>query len=187
MRLRHRTIATAGRTVLGLVSDMRAGDIGLDPPYQRGDVWSTEQRVALIRSVLLGVPVAAIVLNNRWDNDAWATANGPLPEGEPAWSCIDGKQRLTTCAMWLNDELTVPADWFDMGHGLVAYSHLDATDRRQWKNVLTLPVAEARLGSVEEEAEVYGLINSAGTAHTAADLRRAADGAHATTDRKGNV
>lgn len=176
-KLVHRNIHTAGRTILGLVTDVLNGDIDLDPPYQRGDTWTTEQRQALIRSILMGIPVAAIVLNRRWDNSAWTAASHGDQRVEDTglggWACIDGKQRLTTCVRWMTDELAVPGDWFGLGIREISYGALLPVEQRRWKNVLTLPVAEATLGTVEEEAEVYRLINSAGTAHTAADLAKA--------------
>lgn len=38
----------------------------LSPPYQRGLVWGHKRKVNLIRSLLLGVPIPSIVVNDRF-------------------------------------------------------------------------------------------------------------------------
>jgi hypothetical protein len=140
-------------------------------------VWTTEQRVNLIRSLLLGVPVAALVLNRRGSNTAWKQNEGD--PGDIWYAVIDGKQRLTTMRMWWDGELAIPAEWLEQrmlgDHCLAMVTVRDLSDvgRRFLDNRFIIPVAEANLGSLAEEAEVYGLINSAGTAQTAADLARA--------------
>lgn len=175
----HRNMSATGRSMRDLVRQLDDGGLLLDPPYQRGDVWTIEQRVNLIRSLLLGVPVAALVLNRRGDNRAWKANEGD--PGDVWYACIDGKQRLTTMAMWWSGEFLIPARWLedrmvnDDALDWVYARDLSDTGRRFMDNRCVIPVAEATLGSLAEEAEVYGLINSAGTAHTAADLRRAAE------------
>lgn len=127
----------------------------------------------------MGIPVAALVLNRRGDNRAWTRNEGD--PGDTWYACIDGKQRLTTMAMWWSGDLSIPADWLEQrmlgdGHCLSMACVRDLTDvgRRFMDNRFIIPVAEAQLSSLAEEAEVYGLINSAGSAQTAADLDRAA-------------
>lgn len=173
----HRGINPSARNVLDLLRSELA-TMDFDPPYQRGDVWTTEQRVNLVRSMLLGVPVAAIVLNRRVDNEAWAAAEGD-PDPAHWFAVIDGKQRLTTFRMWFSGGLAVPGAWFDDEYfdgerpEWVTYPELSGRGRTLLARAWTVPVAEVRLGSLAEEAEVYGLLNSGGTAHTGADLERA--------------
>ncbi len=38
----------------------------MDQPYQRGVVWGVKRRRNLIKSLLMGIPVPAIVINNRF-------------------------------------------------------------------------------------------------------------------------
>lgn len=174
----HRNMNATARSMKDLVHHIDDGGLLLDPPYQRGDVWTVEQRVNLVRSLLLGVPVAAIVLNRRGDNRAWQRNEGD--PGQVWYACIDGKQRLTTMAMWWSGGLSIPAGWLeqrmlDDSHclGWVSCRDLSDTGRRFMDSRFIIPVAEAQLSCLHEEAEVYGLINSAGTAQTAADLERA--------------
>jgi hypothetical protein len=56
-------------------------DLNLTPSYQRGDVWTTADRQALIESVLRGIPLPSIILRE-------VGASNPQ-------EVVDGKQRLT--------------------------------------------------------------------------------------------
>lgn len=180
MALVNRNMQPTARNLRDLINFWRDGQINMTPPYQRGDVWTVEQRRALIKSLLLGVPVAALVLNMR-DNHDWRENEGD--PGLASYAVIDGKQRLTTVRMFFDGDLDVPRDWFEPdqicdfglspGANMVTWSHFELHARRYMGQGFIIPVAEARLGSLAEEAEVYGLINSAGTAHTANDLNKA--------------
>lgn len=184
----NRNMQPTARNFRDLIGFWRDGQINMTPPYQRGDVWTVQQRQALIKSLLLGIPVAALVLNLR-DNQAWRDN-----EGDPthSYAVIDGKQRLTTVRMLFDGDLAVPADWFEPDwikpspdgpswtprvrhQGMVTWRDFELHAKRYMGQGFIIPVAEARLGSLAEEAEVYGLINQAGTAHTAAELNRARD------------
>lgn len=174
--LKHRTINSSARSLSELVHDVESGDLDLDAPYQRGHVWTYEQRVNLIKSLLLGVPVAAIVISNRGANTWWKTE---VKVTDPFYACIDGKQRITTALMFMRSKLAVPAWWFDetwltpTPFTTVYYGELTLLGQRFFRNQAILPVAEAKLRDIAEEAEVYDLINSAGTAHSDADLAAA--------------
>lgn len=185
MVLVNRNIQPTACNLRDLVNFWRDDMIDVSPSYQRGDVWTHEQRVALIKSLLLGVPVAALVLNVR-DNHVWHANEGD--PGSAVYVVIDGKQRLTTVRMFFDGDLAVPADWFepdwikrtvrrwtDHDHpgSEVCWGDFELSARRYMGQGFIIPVAEARLGSLAEEAEVYDLINSAGTAHTTAELDRA--------------
>lgn len=189
----------SARSAVDIVHSIEEGTTTLDAPYQRGDVWTEDQRVALIKSTLQGVPIAAIVINDRmgshWTGEPIDYANTPV-----IYAVIDGKQRLTTLRMWLAGELAVPASWFpasvpqspdrdgnpqpdlqiiehveDAADGAyVRYTGLTRIGQRRWDNDAIIPAAEAHLPTVAAEAEVYGLLNSAGTAQSVADLERAA-------------
>lgn len=178
----HRNMAPHSYRADQLVRQIQDGSLWLDPPYQRGDVWTWEQRKGLIKSLLLGVPVAGIVLNRRGDSREWERKSGRFDGEETGnrwYVCIDGKQRLTTLRMWMEDCFSVPSEWFEdkyLGFPefvTTTYGGLTEVGRRMMGHRFLLSVSEAILGSEEEEREVYLLLNSAGTAHTAADLERA--------------
>lgn len=178
MALPDYSLSITAREAYGLLGYETEGLLTLDPPYQRGDVWTTEQRVGLIRSLLMGIPVPALIINERYRLFDRVTEDytGPI------YAVIDGKQRLTTLRLWFAGELAVPACWFTeevAGHAattdaLVTIHDLTPSGRIFTKRKFLLPVAEAKLQTLAEEAQVYGLVNGAGTPQTAQDLERAA-------------
>ena len=91
-----------------------SGGLLLSPPYQRGDVWGMTRRKNLIRSILLGIPIPSIIINDRasagWDD--YTTC-----------AVIDGKQRMTTILMFLENQFSVPGDWFGTD-GEIVFSNL---------------------------------------------------------------
>lgn len=92
--------SSGGQTPVGLL---------LDPPYQRTSVWGPEQRQNLIRSFLMGLPIPAVVLNDRF-----AAGDGAFWSGTRDWrvAVVDGRQRLETLLDWWSGKLAVPAAWF---------------------------------------------------------------------------
>jgi hypothetical protein len=104
---RTNNLALSLREVSRLVTD---GNLDLNPPYQRGDVWTHLQRVNLIKSLLLSIPIAALILNRRGSNNAWKKNEGD--PGDVYYAMIDGKQRTLTALMWFTDRLAVPTEWF---------------------------------------------------------------------------
>lgn len=142
--------------------------INVNPPYQREPVWGAERQRNLIRSLLMGLPIGALIFNER---------------AYPEWRvCIDGKQRLLTVRNWVKDDLVVPAEWFEMVgvHPLydrtvqtaagpyVSWKCLTETGRRVFDNAATASTYTARLraptkkGLIEREEELFDLINYGG-------------------------
>lgn len=177
MALQHRSINGTSRSLGELVRMVSQGALFLNAPYQRGDVWTMQQRVNLIKSLMMGIPIPAIVVNRRGGLETWEKLRA---EGDETWyACIDGKQRVTTFLMWMTGNLLVPADWFPEDQvervnddGMVRFSDLTVAGQR-YQARWPVPMAEGQLDTLEEEAEVYLLINRAGTAHTEADLVKA--------------
>jgi hypothetical protein len=161
-------------------------DIDLNPPYQRGAVWTYEQRIMLIRSWLMGIVIPSIVINERVGTD-WQNAHDghdAYDTGAPYMAVIDGKQRLETAYAWFTDDLLVPASWFPTGdinftHNTddgeyVRFSGLMRSAQLHIGHQFRFPTVLAHVPTVEDEAAIYLLINGAGTAQTEADLARAA-------------
>lgn len=158
----------------------------LNPPYQRGSVWTLDQRIALVKSWIMGVTVPAIILNNR-DTAGWRSNEGVAVYDGPhkVWACVDGKQRIETAIAWFQDGLTVPASWFpsdsiervteDTDDGpYVGYDDLTLPAQRHMGHGSVLPVIECQLPSMREEAGLYLLVNGGGTAQTPEDMANAA-------------
>jgi hypothetical protein len=154
----------------------------VDPPYQRTSVWSTEQRIGLVESWCRGIPIPSLVVNNRATPSYRGAWQGPR-QGNITYAVVDGRQRVETAIAWFTSKLAVPASWFpkdgvetavETEDGpYVRYSGLSKPQQRGVAFSFKLPCAEARLLNIEEEAHLYLLLNSAGTAQTTADLDRA--------------
>lgn len=154
------------------------GDLKYDltPPYQRGSVWTLRQRQALIRSLLMGVPIGALVMNQRGYDPVELEAqfgSGAI------YAVVDGRQRIETLRAFVHSEFAVPADWWEdemikdwPENGMVVYAQLSAQGRRAFEN---LPVQSlvASVPTLEDEAEIFLLINRAGTAQDDESVARA--------------
>jgi hypothetical protein len=175
--LEHRSLNATNREAIGLAKLVEEGDLLLDTPYQRGDVWTLDQRVALVKSWLLGLPIPAMIIADRMAR--W----GSGADLGPAYAMIDGKQRTLTAIAWYSSEFAVPASWFpaDQVHTMedtedgpyVRFTGLTTVGKRRFMRMAQLPVCEARARDEREEAEIYLLVNGAGTAQTDDDLNRA--------------
>jgi hypothetical protein len=170
-----------------LVRRIESGMLDLDPPYQRGDVWDVDQRMALVQSWLRGLPAGVVILADRC-NDRWVKAHGgkgPYDTGEALWGCVDGKQRFTTAFMWRNSEFAIPASWLKPENVVtteetedgpyVRFSGLSEQGVRFTDRYCSLLIAEAKeCATLEEEAELYLLVNGGGTPQTDETMANAA-------------
>lgn len=160
--------------------NFRDEGLDLNPPYQRGSVWTEEQRIKLVRSWLAGVPIPAVTINNRFQANR---AHYLSDSAQFTYAVIDGKQRIETTMAWFDGELNVPASWFEPDH---IDSTVDTEDgpyvnyrglTREGRLVLNLraliPVIEVAVPTIQEEAELYLLLEQSGTHQTEADLENA--------------
>lgn len=145
---------------------------------------SEDQRVGLVKSWLMGLPVPAVVVNDRIFGP-WA-GGGPngTPEGGFCYAVVDGKQRIETAIAWFASDLAVPASWFpaeDVEETVktkdgeyVKYSGLSRACQRFCATRFQLPTVEAQLANVQEEAEMYLLLNGSGVPQEESDMLNAA-------------
>lgn len=152
---------------------LRRNDVfDFDAPYQRGAVWTEAQRVALIKSLLMGLPIGSVVLNNRGYSS------------DKLYSVVDGKQRIQAIRAFFKSEFAVPAEWFPEEGVLEPFTDADGVEKvyfnglgkihqHQFENS-SFPALEAHVNGVAAEAEIFMLINSGGTAQTEAVLSNAA-------------
>ncbi|MFD7855208.1 DUF262 domain-containing protein [Streptomyces microflavus] len=180
------SLSSSDRQVRELARNFRE-TLGLDlqPPYQRGRVWSDDQKVALIRSWLTGTPIGVVIFNDRATTE-WQEANGydPTDRGEPIYACIDGQQRISAAIDWFEDQVAVPASWFDADDVIatedtkdgpyVRWSGLTLPRQRHFANRALLTVATAHVATIQEEAAIYLLVNGGGTPQADADMNNAA-------------
>ncbi|MGW2213298.1 DUF262 domain-containing protein [Streptomyces sp. NPDC001781] len=183
----HISLNPTYRAASGLADLVHSGALLLDPPYQRGSVWTLDQRIALVESWLRGLPAGVVILSDR-GTETWRRANrgaDPYETGKGIWAVIDGKQRLTTAVMLFSSEFAFPASWVpedfvdvaeDTEDGpYVRYNTLTRKGQRFMENYCSLMVAETKDCSTEaDEARLYLLVNGGGTQQTDADMANAA-------------
>lgn len=157
---------------------IRRGEMLLDPPYQRGPAWIDQQRVDLMRSWLQGVPVPAVVLNER-THPTWRHTDREL---RVTYAVVDGRQRLATALAWQDGDLAIPASWLpaDWIHtteptGDGPYVRITGLYHpRRVGRLVDLPCVRAQVPTLAAEAALYLLVNGAGTPQSTVDLARAA-------------
>ncbi len=133
-------------------------DLDVDPPYQRGKVWGLTRKRALIKSLLMGIPVPSIVINDRGVRfEGWDA------ETDPTYVVVDGKQRVTALRDFVDGKFTVPGHWFDVDAEEVLFTELDKPNQLHFKH-RPIAVSEAKLATLDEEREMFDLINFGGVA-----------------------
>lgn len=80
-RFREAVLHATDWTTETIVSQLRRGNIVLNPSFQRRDAWKTQQKSRFIESLILGLPIPQIVL-------------AELKERRGKFLVLDGKQRL---------------------------------------------------------------------------------------------
>jgi hypothetical protein len=118
------------------ISQFTGRKLNLTPSYQRGDVWRTGDRQALIESVLRGIPLPSVIL----------LRTGAVTPHD----VVDGKQRLTAILRFVGKHPTAAAR-VDAAHKLhpeVGFKELFEKDypkfRSAWKRFMGEPLT-ARL------------------------------------------
>lgn len=76
----------------GLFKLMQLGDIDVDPDYQRDVVWNEARQVALIDSMFQNYYIPPVLFAVKYNKGT----------GRPSWTCIDGKQRLTSIRLFMD-------------------------------------------------------------------------------------
>jgi uncharacterized protein DUF262 len=130
----------------------------LDPPFQRGSVWTLKQKRAWIETLLHGFSLPSIFINR-------------FPHEHPVYGfrevVIDGQQRLRATAEFMRDKFKVRGE---------TYSEQTIVFRRQWEMSGTnVPVVMCQFKTDKECAELYVKLLQAGTAHTSAEIKKAKD------------
>lgn len=141
----------------------------MEQPYQRGLVWGERRKQNLIKSILMGIPIPAIVINDRFG--AGFTHPGYNKDRNWKYAIVDGKQRVSTIQGFVGNEFWVPREWFEdepVPNGLardqiVYYDDLTLPQRRGFRNI-PIPVAEGQFATLDQERELFDLVNFGGLA-----------------------
>lgn len=144
----------------GLQDDMVTmnGSFELEPDFQRGHVWTLEQRTRYMESFIRAAAARTIMFNC----PGWNREGGAGDINSHTFQCIDGLQRLTAIRRFMADEVPV----FD---GLVA-SMLEGTPFDPVRMRIQVAIYEFRWRA--DLLQFYLDHNSGGTVHPKSELDR---------------
>lgn len=128
--------------------------LDLNPDFQRHHVWSKQQRVAYVEFVLQGGKSAPIYFN----------CEGWMSNYSKTMVVVDGKQRLTTLLMFLNNEFPVFKNLDSEGVGFYA-REFDRFGR-------TIQICINDLPNKRKVLEWYLQINKGQVAHTLDEIKK---------------
>jgi uncharacterized protein with ParB-like and HNH nuclease domain len=95
----------------------------LDPPYQRRSVWTRKDRQFFLDTVFRGYPCPPIFLHKEIS-----------PGGKQTHNVVDGKQRLETLLMFVDDKLTIPKNFGDANLDGKKWNQLDPSAKQRFWN-----------------------------------------------------
>jgi Protein of unknown function DUF262 len=95
----------------------RDNTLKIKPPYQRKPVWAARQKCYLIESILMGLPVPEIYIQQTTS-----------PEGETTYAIVDGQQRIRTVLQFIGSETDPDVQEFNK----FVLDKLDESSK--WKN-----------------------------------------------------
>ena len=138
------------------------GGLNLEPDFQRGHVWTYEQRVAFIEGIFRGTvgDSQRIIQFNvpHWDDE---NHGGDLPN---EIQIVDGLQRLTTVRMFMAGEIAI--------FGGLKASDLDGSKYAVNRPSYRLQFAIHNFANRADLLRYYLAINSGGTPHSTSEIER---------------
>ena len=128
----------------------------LNPPFQRGSVWTLAQKRRWIETLLAGFSLPSIFINR-------------FPIGHSVFGnseiVIDGQQRLRATAEFMENKFKVRGE---------TYGEQSVVFKRLWlMGGTNVPIVMCQFKTVKECAELYLKLLTAGTAHTPAEIKKA--------------
>ena len=156
----------------------RREKLDLEAPYQRGSVWDLGRRQNLLRSLLMGLPVGSVIMNKRY-SDRFPVRIQSGSDPRAAYGIIDGKQRIEALRAMADGEFGIPAEWVperfrgtlvdvEFKGQMVPGVRIDSADHPFMSVLGDFPIStiEAEVATIEEEAEIFLLINTGGVDQT---------------------
>lgn len=131
----------------------------VDEFFQRNDVWTLKQRVALIESVLIGLPLPLFYFSKN---------------SEGTMVVVDGRQRLTSFSKFMKDEFPLKnLKYLSKNYENKRFSDLSALDQAkiedfQVQAYLIVPPTPARV-----LFDIFSRVNKAGTPLNKQEIRNA--------------
>ena len=161
--MKRLSLSTTNRPLDVLLHYDKEGYLDLNPPYQRGEVWGLLRKQNLIKSLIQGIPVASLIINDRTRSEKWSYMDTGF------LAMIDGKQRTIAILDFLNSVFAVPGEWFDEEREFIFFNQLPMAKQRGFRNH-PIGVAEGSLESLDQEAEVFDLVNFGGVPQGQSDF-----------------
>lgn len=137
----YERISFTNTSVESLIQTYYSAGIDLDVKYQRGFVWSLEQKQKLIDSIMKNIPIGSIILNRLPDS-----CKGKYYEA------IDGKQRISTLVEFYEGRFPYKG---------IIYRNLSGRDRRFFKDC-ALSKAETSCLNEIQKMSIFVKFNTCG-------------------------
>ncbi|RQP93656.1 DUF262 domain-containing protein [Burkholderia stagnalis] len=134
------------------------GVLELEPDFQRGHVWTDEQRVRYVESLIRGSAPRSILFNC----PGWNREKEPGDIPSHTFQCVDGLQRLTAVRKFMDGELRV-------------FGGVSAADLKRSPfdpSRYTLKVAVYEFSNRADLLQFYLDLNSGGTIHGPKEIDR---------------
>lgn len=151
-------LRTTHHTVAWLKNRFDDGTLDLAPVFQRNPVWSESQKSFLIDSILRGLPIPEIYMQEVVDE-----------EGREQHVVVDGQQRIRACLEFLEGEFALSSDQTPEFPDL-AFEELPASERKrifEYQFVTRVLPAMPR----EEVGAIFARLNRNVVALNAQELR----------------
>lgn len=132
------------------------GDLDLNPSYQRDYVWKQKEQDAFLTTLISGFPcgVIAIAVDSEFNESKWVEV-------------IDGKQRLTTIAMVVDNVIGIP-----LPDGTrVFWDDMPRHEQRAFENI-SLPALGLDECTHKDRLEFFLKLNFAGVAQSKKHMTR---------------
>lgn len=129
-------------------------NLQLCPDFQRGRVWTEEQKIAYVEFIMMGGNSANTVYFNM---PSWGIGNAPTEYDD--FVCVDGLQRITALLAFLNNEIKVFGSYFSEYEGTLPWDY-------------EIKINVNNLKTRKEVLQWYLELNSTGTPHTQEELDR---------------
>jgi uncharacterized protein with ParB-like and HNH nuclease domain len=127
-----------------LVRQVQEGCFDSNPSYQRGLVWSLEQKKKLIDSILWGIALPSIYLRDKgYSTHVWAEV-------------VDGKQRLNALVEFVEGRFDYNGEYFP---------DLPDVEKRCFLMDNTIGIVLVKQTTDEEVVELYERLNFCGVPH----------------------
>lgn len=154
-------------TIQTIYSQISAGNIELNPKFQRRNAWNDNRRSKLIESIIMGYPIPEIVLAED-------------PAKKRSFIVIDGKQRLLSIAGFIDHDKYNYWDrpilkQLNVCEGLngLSYSQLPEAKLREFDNSSLRCTVITNFNDIQVLYDIFYRLNSGSVALSSQELRQA--------------